>query len=172
MSWLKKIFQPKTYSTFEQNKYDINSAEYKQLKKDLKAANVKFGHKEKVAFKQAVREGKLGAYMDSTEIDAKFKETMGLSLSNKIGKTDPTQDIEEAQRLAKAAELDCDMDKVLKHLENAKATYPQFESQVLETTGMLDKELDLNNAYAQKDFEKALSDPNGFMGILDEMSLS
>ena len=125
MSWLKKIFQPKTYATFEQNKYDINSAEYKQLKKDLKDAGIKFGHKEKVEFKKAVREGKLGAYMDSKEIDAKFKETLGLSLSSKIGKTDATQDVQEAQRLEKAAYTDEDL------LNTLKATNPAIYDKVL-----------------------------------------
>lgn len=165
-SWLRKIFQPKTAATFENNKYDINSNEYKQLKADLKKANVEFGHKEKVAFKEAVRTGKLGSYMDAKEIDAKFSETMGLSLSTKVGQADPTQDINEAKNLAKAAELDCDLNKVLKHLDKAKAGYAQFEKANLENSEVMDKTLAIND---NPEFMENSMKNSEFLGTLDEL---
>ncbi len=166
MSWLRKIFQPKTAAAFENNKYNIDSKEYKQLKADLKKANVEFGHKEKVAFKEAVRTGNLSSYMDAKEIDAKFSETMGLSLSTKIGKADPTKDIEEAKSLAKAGELDCDLDKVLKHIEKAKAGYVQFEKANLENSEFMNKALSVNNN--ESAMKRAMKN-SGFMEALDEL---
>ena len=168
MGLFNKIFGS---STFRTNKYDIDKKEYKQLKSELKEKyGIKLTRQQKTDFKDAVKNGKLGEYLDSSDI--KLKNAMGLSLSTKVGKTDATQDIEEAKRLAQQAELDCDMDKVLKHIEQAKSTYPQFESQVLSTTGNMDKNLAINDDGAQKTFEKELSNPNGFISILDEMSLS
>lgn len=153
-SWLRKIFQPKTVATFENNKYDIDAEEYKQLKADMEKAGVKFGHKEKVAFKQAVRTGQLGAYMDAKEIDAKFHETLSLSLSTKIGKADATQDIEEAKSLAKMAGLDCNLKKVLKHLEEAKEAYSLFEETNIERSNFFDEEFGLNRG---PNFERSFS---------------
>ena len=56
--------------------------------------------------------------LDGTDLQNK----LGLSLSSTIGRTDATQDIEEAKRLAGLVDSDCDMDLVLKYIENAGAS--------------------------------------------------
>lgn len=115
--------------------YGIEKKELEALHAELKEnKDVNFSDKDLADIDKAIMNGDLGTYLEN--LGDAMRGALGLSLSNKIGAADATQDTEEAKRIAKEAELnnDCDLQKVLQYIQLAAPSYKRFENDVVTNT--------------------------------------
>jgi hypothetical protein len=101
----------------------VGDVKYGITKKELDYIHKNSGlsGKQLAEFDKAVENGTIGEFikkLDSTDL----QNSLGVSLSSTVGKTDATKDIEEAKRLAEFTDSDCDMNLVMSYIENAGAS--------------------------------------------------
>ena len=116
---------------FNSNNYGITRREWKDFKKELKAAdkandNFKLTKSDYKDMKVAIKNGDLGAYLDKASDDLKL--AMGLSLT---GKVDGTEDLAQASNIANVTDIkNADKAKVVDYIQ--KANYKRVKNDLTE----------------------------------------
>lgn len=123
---------------FNSNNYGITRREWKDFKKELKAAdkandNFKLTKSDYKDMKVAIKNGDLGAYLDKASDDLKL--AMGLSLT---GKVDGTENLTLASNIVNVTDIkNADKAKVVDYIQ--KANFNRVEKDTVAYTDGLDQ---------------------------------